>query len=223
MRLSEGVITNHNRHHLPTDKMLKKTLISLAALAIAASASAEFRWGPAAGINISNMRWKQKLLQTNTLVGPQAGLMGEIMIPGIGFGIDLALKYSANGSTLHFGEHEVWAADGIGTAKVWVHQLQIPLNLRFKWTRMEGVEQYIAPFVYGGPVFNFNIATTDCPAIEHPAASFALQCGIGAELFEHWQISGGYLWGFSYELRTIKLDNFSASQRGWQINLAYLF
>ena len=150
----------------------------------------------------------------------------EIGMPptgGIGFGIDLGLRYNLHGAHVDFGEHEVWASDGIKNQNVWLHTIEIPFNLRFKWTRMNGFERTLAPFVFGGPVFSFTVGTNDAPAIEHPAGYVAMQCGAGVELFEHWQISGGYSWGISYQVRTIKLDNYSAQNRGGFINVAYLF
>ncbi len=203
--------------------MLKK-IVAIFLIAICAfGASAEFRWGPTVGVNISELYWKQKLVKTDMLAGPNVGVMGEIMIPGIGFGVDIALKYSMHGANVNFGDQYIWSSDGYGKEKLWFHTVQIPLNIRFKWTRMNGFEHYIAPFVYGGPVFNFNVATTKLPIIEHPAGSFGMQCGIGGEFFERYQLSAGYYWGISYDVRTVKLDNFSGRTRGWQVNLAVLF
>ena len=173
--------------------MIKKIFALVAALSIAFGAAAEFRWGPTAGLNVSSFFWKQKLCKTTQLAGFQVG------------------------------EHEVWASDGIGNQKVWMHTLEIPLNLRFKWTRMQGLERYIAPFVYGGPVFTFNVATNRQPALEHPAATIGLQCGLGGEIFEKFQVSAGYVWDVSYQIRTKKLDNYSARAQGWLLNVAYLF
>lgn len=202
--------------------MIKRILAIMLIAITTFGASAEFRWGPTAGINISELYWKQKLVKTDLLTGPNVGVMGEIMIPGIGFGIDVALKYSMHGANVNFGDQYIWSSQGFGKEKVWFHTLQIPLNVRFKWTRMNGFEHYAAPFVYGGPVFNFNLSTTKLPIIEHPAGSVALQCGIGGEFFERYQLSAGYYWGVSYDIRTTQLDNFSARARGWQINVAVL-
>lgn len=202
---------------------MKKIILAFLLSLVVFGASAEFRWGPSVGVNISELYWKQDLVKTSMFAGPNVGVMGEIMIPGIGFGIDIGLKYSMHGATVNFGEHKIWSSDGFGKEKLEFHTLQIPLNLRFKWTRMNGFEQKLAPFVYGGPVFSFNLSTSKCAAIEHPAGSMAMQCGIGGEIFEHWQVSAGYLWGISYDCRTVKLDNFSARNRGWQVNVTYLF
>ena len=186
-------------------------------------ASAEFRWGPTAGVNFSTLHWKQNLTKTSMRTGFDAGLAAELMIPGIGFGIDLGLRYNMHGAKFNFGDHKIWAIDGIQNQNVWLHTLEIPLNLKFKWTRMNGFERTLAPFVYGGPVFNFTLGTNDAPALEHPLGYVAVQVGAGVELFEHYQISGGYSWGVSYQVRTIKLDNYSAQPRGGFIQLAYFF
>lgn len=202
--------------------MRKFLLITIFAL-VALGASAEFRWGPTAGVNFSTLHWKQDLAATSMRTGFDAGIAGELMIPGIGFGIDMALRYNLHGAHVNFGDHKIWAIDGIPNQNVWLHTLEIPLNLKFKYTRLNGLERTIAPFIYGGPVFNFTLATNNCPAIEHPAGYVALQVGAGAELFEHFQISGGYSWGVSYQVRTVKLDNYSAQPRGGFIQLAYFF
>ena len=202
---------------------MKKIILTLLIVLTSFSTMAEFRWGPTAGVNFSTLSWKQDLVETRMRTGFNAGVMGEIMIPGIGFGVDIGLKYAMHGAKVNFGEREVWKMDNFGNETVTFHTLQIPLNVRFKYTRMNGFENYLAPFVYGGPVFTFNLSTSKLSCIEHPVGSFALQCGIGAEIYEKWQISAGYLWGLSYDVRTVKLDNFSARNRGWQINLAWLF
>lgn len=201
--------------------MFRKLLVLTIIMTSAFLASAEFRWGPTAGVNFNTLHWKQDLAKTTFLTGGQVGIAGELMIPGIGFGIDLGIHYNLHGAHVNFGDYEVWSSSGIHNQNVWLHTLEIPLNLKFKWSRMNGFEQYIAPFVFGGPVFNFTVGTNRQPALEHPAGYVAIQCGLGAEIFEKYQISGGYSWGISYQVRTIKLDNYSAQPRGWFINLAY--
>lgn len=198
-------------------------LVAVAVIIGVFSANAGFRWGPTAGANFYNFHFKQKLIESDMTPGPQVGVMGEIMIPGIGFGVDFGLRYNMHGAKLHLGEKEVWASDGYGTEQCWLHTLQIPLNLRFKYTRFGGFEDYLAPFVYGGPVFSFTVGHNNLKALEYPTGCFGLQCGIGAEIMKHFQISGGYYWGLTYEIRTRKLDNFSARSQGCTVNLTYLF
>ena len=202
---------------------MKKILAALLLICVAFGASAKFRWGPTVGVNFNTWHWKQKLITSEMLPGFNAGVMGEVMIPGIGFGIDFAVRYSMMGGKVYFVEKEVWASSGIGTTDLYMHTLQIPLNLRFKWTRMNGIENYIAPFVYGGPVFNFHLAHSKCEAVENPLGSVGLRCALVAEVWKRYQISFGYNWDVTYDVRTKKLDNFSARSEGWFIDAAILF
>lgn len=203
--------------------LMKKFLVAILLAVVAFGASAKFRWGPTVGVNFADFYWKQHLLQTDMTTGFQAGLIGEIMIPGIGFGVDLALKYANMGAKVHFGDRPVWSLDGYGMQNIRYHNLQIPLNVRFKWTRMDGFEHYLAPIVFAGPVLNFNLATSKCDAVTHPTASFGLQCGIGGEVLERIQLTAGYRWGLTYDIQTVKLDEFSARTQNWFVDLTYLF
>ncbi len=201
-----------------------KRIISIFLLSlITLTAAAEFRWGPTAGVNISKFYWKQPLLHSDNRCGFQAGVMGEIMIHGIGFGIDFAARYNMHTSTVNLADHYVWSSDGYNNQNFSLHAIDIPVHLRFKWRRMDGLEHYVAPFVYVGPVFSFNVAQSNCKAIEHPEGSVGIDFAIGGEFLEHIQLSVGYQWGVTYDLRTVKLENLSAKTSSWNINLAYLF
>ncbi len=187
------------------------------------SASAEFRWGPSAGWNLTNYYWKEPLLHSAQRSGFQAGLLGEIMIPGIGFGIDLGARYAYREATINLGEYPVWSNQGYENGPFRLHRLEIPIHLRFKWTRMDGLEHYVAPFAFAGPVVAFNLKQSDCKAMEHPAGSLGIEVGLGGEFLEHIQLSASYIWGVAYDMRTVKLDNNSARSQSWNINVAYLF
>ncbi len=192
-------------------------------LAVAFGASAKFRWGPVVGANFPYYYWEQNLVESTTLAGFSAGVQCELMIPGIGFGVDFGLRYVNRGGKVAFDDQYVWASDGIGTTDLRLQTVQIPVNLRFKWTRMNGVENYIAPFIYGGPEFNFNVASTKCDAVKRAGASVGLGVGLGAELFKRYQLSGGYVWDVTYDVKTHKLDDFSARLEGWVVNFAVMF
>ena len=97
---------------------MRKIIVALLMTVTAFSALAEFRWGPTAGINVSELYWKQDLVENKLLVGPNVGVMGELMIPGIGFGVDFALKYSMHGSNVDFGQQNIWSSDGYGKEDV---------------------------------------------------------------------------------------------------------
>lgn len=202
---------------------MKRFLLTLMVLAVALGASAKFRWGPVVGANFLHYNWKQQLVESTTIPGFNVGVQCEVMIPGIGFGIDFGLRYVNRGGRVAFDDQYVWSSDNIGTTDLRLHTVQIPLNLRFKWTRMDGFENYLAPFVYGGPQFNFNVANTKCEAVKRASASVGLGVGLGVEIFKRFQLSGGYLWDVTYDVRTHKLDDFSSRLEGWVVDFAVLF
>lgn len=200
-------------------------LLAVAIIAAAASLTAkgEFRWGATAGVDFTNLIFKQDLIKIGKTLGPTLGVQGEMMFPGIGFGIDIGAIYSMQGAWLHLGDKRIWAVDGYGKERSYLHTLSIPINLRFKWTRMNGIEDYIAPFVFGGPVFNFTIAHNKLKAMEYPGGSIGVQAGLGFELFKRWQIQAAHVWGMTYAIKAVKLQDFSARERYWTVRATYFF
>lgn len=198
-------------------------MIALALMVSVLTASAEFRWGPTAGANFTSYHFKQDLIDVKMQTGFQAGIVGELMFPGIGFGVDIGLQYSMHGAKINLGQKEVWASDGYGDERLTLHTLQLPIHLRFKYTRLNGLERTIAPFVFAGPNFSFHLSDNDIQAFEYPAGTVSIQFGLGAELWERLQVFGTYDLGVSYEIRTRKLDNFSARPSTWTVGVAYLF
>lgn len=192
-------------------------------LAVTLQAKAEFRYAATAGIGISTLDFKQDLFKVNGIVGPQAGVQGELMFPGIGLGIDIAAYYAMLGAKCDLGSKKIWWIDGYGKENIFLHTLEIPLNLKFKWTRMNGLEDIVAPMAFGGPVFSFNIAHSGCKAMEYPFGSIGVRAGLGVELYKKWQVSGSYTWGMTYSTKAVKLENMSARNNYWSIRVAYFF
>lgn len=197
--------------------------IAATAAVLPHAARAQFRYAPIAGVTVNDLVFKQNLVGVWQQVGYTAGIQGELMFPGIGFGIDLGLMYNQQGAKVGLGEKEVWAWEGYRDERVYIHSLLIPVHLRFKYTRLNGLEEIIAPFVYGGPDFNIQLAHGHCKAFEYSGGDLGLTAGGGAELFQRWQVSVSYTWGMTYALRTRLLDNFSAQSRQWMVRVAYFF
>ena len=185
-------------------------------------AKAEFRWGPTVGIDTSSLKFKQNFLSTGQIVGPQAGVVGELMFPGIGFGIDISAFYSMQGGSMDLGRWPIWSKE-YGNDKSLLHTLSVPIDLRFKWTRMNGIEDYIAPYVFGGPVFDFHIGHNRLKAMEYAFGSIGLQAGLGVELYKRWQVQGSYVWGMTYAMKAVKLLDFSGRCSYWSVRVAYMF
>lgn len=194
------------------------------------SASAQFRWGATAGADLSTLKFKQDLFTVDQAVGGTVGIQGEMIFPGIGFGIDVGLNYTLRGAKLHLGEKEIWASQGYTDPRLMLHDIDIPVNLRFKWTRMQGLEDYIAPFVFGGPVFSIcaghgGVTTEADPkgALQFAGMDLGVQAGLGFELYKRWQVSGSYNWGMTYATKTRLLDDLSARSRTWTFRITYFF
>lgn len=206
---------------------MKKFLISLFVACVAFFASpgadAQIRWGAQAAFNINGLVLKQDLVSHSSSFGYSAGVIGELMFPGIGFGIDLGLGYNQSGGKINLGERLVWSSDGYGNEQVYLHNLSIPIHLRFKYTRLNGLEDIIAPFVYGGPEFNIQVAHGNCDALKYSGGDLGIGVGLGAELFKRWQVSGSYTWGMTYVFKTKLLDEFSSRTRQWSVRVAYFF
>lgn len=198
-------------------------LVMLLGLAGSYNASAQFRYGPMLGLTFSDLKFKQDLITIDKGTGFSAGLATEMMFPGIGFGMSSGIIYEMRGAMLHLGEKKVWASQGYGNERTYLHYIEIPVHLRFKWTRMAGIEDYWAPFVFGGPTFSILAGHNDIKALKYAYCDVGLTAGVGFELFKRWQIQCSYTWGMTYAEKTKLLDDFSAKNRTLDVRVAYLF
>lgn len=205
-----------------------KRRIVIAAVAVLAAlgsltANAEFRWNVTAGPTINTLKFKQDLVEVTNTVGYTGGINGEMMFPGIGFGLDFGLLYNQMGAKVNLGQRKIWSSLGFGNEQVYIHNITIPLHLRFKYTRLNGLEDKIAPLVFGGPEFSIQVAHNCGDAFKFSGGDLGLTCGGGMELFRRWQLTVQYTWGMTYALKTKLLDNFSAQSRQWTVRAAYFF
>ena len=165
---------------------MRKLSVALFALLAIFSASipakAELRYGPMLGMNLTTLKFKQSLIEVNKTAGMSAGVATEIMFPGIGFGINSGIYYEMRGAKLHLGDKLIWSSEGYGTVRSYLHYLEIPFHLRFKWTRMAGLEDYVAPFIYGGPTFSLLFGHSHIKALEYANGEIGLTLGGGVEI-----------------------------------------
>lgn len=205
------------------NKFLRIVLIFAAIMAGTVASHAEFRWGPTAGVSLSTLKFKQDVLTVKSIAGPTVGVQGELMFSGIGFGIDVAALYQMQGAKCDLGRWPLWADQGYGNESVLLHTLSIPVNLRFKWTRMSGIEDYVAPYVFGGPVVNFTLAHSNASAMNCAVGNIGVQAGMGFEILKRWQIQGSYTWGMTYACKAKRLIDFSAREKYWTVRAVYFF
>lgn len=203
-------------------KLFLTIIIAVAAIC-ATGTKAEFRYGPTAGVSITNLNFDQSLMTIDNSVGYSGGIMGELMFPGIGFGIDLGLMYEQRGATMHLGERLMWSSQGYGTERSYLHYLAIPIHLRFKYTRLNGFEDYLAPFIYAGPSIGFLLAHNKIDCLNYNTAELGIDVGIGAEIMRRWQVSVSFNYGMTNALSDKTLTDFNAVNTSWAFRVAYLF
>ena len=205
-----------------TRRILAAILIAIISLT-AFQSQAKLRWGATAGVTVNSLHFKQDLVTVSNTVGYTAGVTGEAIFPGIGLGVDIGLLYNQQGALVNLGERVIWSSLGYGNEHVYLHSINIPIHLRWKYTRLNGLEDKIAPIVFGGPEFDIQVAHGHCDAFKYSGGDLGLTAGVGAELWKNWQLTASYTWGMTYALKTQLLDQFSAQSRQWTVRLSYYF
>ena len=204
---------------------MKKIALLIAALLLsytAAMAQTTSRWGVTAGVNNNSVHFKQSdILPSERLWGPQAGVIGEMNFSGIGFGVDGSLLYTLKQGKVNYGDRVVWSAIGAGNETVAMHYIDVPLHLKFQFRRLSGLETTFMPLAYVGPQFSFLAHGSHSNLNSYPFVNVYLDMGVGCELFERWQIRGGYNFSIGQSFHTKLLDDNVAKNRTWYFNLTY--
>ena len=199
-------------------------LIIFAAIFGAFNSSAQFRYGAMVGGNLTSLNFKQDIASVDQSVGYSAGVVTEMMFPGVGFGLDFGLYYEQRGATLGLNDWPIWQNQGINTPqRAYLHYAVIPIHLRFKYTNLNGFEDTLAPFVFAGPSIGLLVGHSKLDCFDFPFGEFGLDFGIGAEIKRNWQLSVSYNIGFTYAMKDKILTNYSARNNTLSLRLAYLF
>ena len=207
-------------------KKIKLILVVVTMLgALVAQAQPQRRWGITAGGNYNEIHFKQtNIFKSDRMFGGSLGVTGELMIPGVGFGIDGSVLYTLRQGKIHFGDKKAWSSQGIETQAVQLHYIDVPLNLKFRYANLGGFESTMMPFVYAGPTFSFLAGHSKAnDALKYTTMSVLLHAGIGVELFNRVQISGGYSFSIGQNLSTKILDDHVAKHRTWFVQATYFF
>lgn len=205
-------------------KKIRLILVVAAVLgALVAQAQPQRRWGITASGNYNEIHFKQTdIFDSDRMFGGSLGITGELMIPGVGFGIDGSILYTLRQGKLHFGDKYAWSSQGIETQSVQLHYVDVPLNLKFRYANLGGFESTMMPFIYAGPTFSFLAGHSKAnDALKYTTVSVLLHAGIGVELFNRVQISGGYSFSIGQNLGTKLLDEHVAKHRTWFIQATY--
>ncbi len=209
-------------------KLLQHAIRAIALTAVIMSigtttASDQLRRDATAGNSMTDMHFKQQLVTVKKTPGFAAGIIGEMIFPGVGFGLDIGAQYQMLGAKANLGEKLMWNSQGYGNQRFYMHTLSIPVHLRFKYTRLNGFEEYLAPLIYVGPSFDFLLGHSKCEAFSFPFGSIGIAMGIGAEIFRKWQVTASFNLGMTYVTKADILTDYSAQNRVWKLSVAYFF
>lgn len=199
------------------------TLIAILAIFPSINTSAQARFGAVVGADVSTLHFNQDLITVDQSVGEIVGVKGELNIPGVGFGVDASLLYTQRGATLHLGEKEIWASQGYGTERSYLHYLEVPIHVRWMYSKLNGLENKIAPYIFAGPSFSFLVGHNSIDALSYAGMALSMDFGIGVQLFKKWQVAASYDLGLTYALKTKLLDDYSAQNRTWKLTVTYYF
>lgn len=195
-------------------------LVALMAIFVSVPASAEFRFGVKAGLNINKLHLSNfgDNVSSDNRCGFTAGVMTEFTVPIIGIGADLSLMYT------HMNERINDAGDKGSINK---NFLEIPLNLKYKFN-IPVVASIIKPMVYTGPTLALKLDKSAIDDLKTKTAQWGWNLGIGVELIKHLQFSGGYTFGINNivkktglvdeVIKDVKLKN-----NYWTVTAAWLF
>lgn len=202
---------------------MRKLLVTLVAALVAMAACAESRWGVTAGANYNDMHFKQSdIFESGHMVGGEVGVMGELIAPGIGFGIDGAVLYSMRGGKLHLGDKRAWAAQGVGTENAILHYIDVPIALKLKYHNLGGFENTLMPIIFAGPTISFLAGHSNCAdQLSYKTVSASLNMGLGVEIKNRVQVKAGYQFGLGESVRTKLLDEHIAKNRTWFLTATY--
>lgn len=205
---------------------IKFLIISVALLsAISSFAQPVRRWGVTVGGNYNEIHFKQTdIFESDRMFGGSVGITGDMMIPGVGFGIDGSILYTLRQGRLHLGDRRIWESQGLGNEVARQHYIDVPINLKFRYSKLGGLESTLMPFIYAGPTFSFLVGHNKMgDALKYTPVNVLLHAGIGVELFNKVQVSGGYSFSVGQNLGTKLLDDHVAKHRTWFIQATYFF
>lgn len=196
-------------------KTLKKALlVAIVAIFTVGSASADFRWGIKAGLNFSNLNLKNfqsSVTDPGNRTGWQAGLMAEFTIPIVNIGADASLMYMRQ----NVDDNVAYKNKDF---------IDLPINLKWK-IGLPVVGKIISPIIYTGPDFLFALNKNTINDFKSKTCEVGWNIGIGLQLVNHLQITGGYTIGLNGVAKYMDVDtqNYKVKKNYWTVSAAYLF
>lgn len=195
------------------------TLVVLCALT-ATTASAQFRFGIRAGVNINKLSLNDAAsnpVDSENRTGFTGGVTADFGLPLTGLMVDGSLLYTHRNDKL-----TVSGANGVNTT-LKRDYLDIPINLKYR-IDMLGV---VKPYLFTGPDFAIMVSDDD-DNLADSKTYVSWNVGAGVELLNHLLISASYNIGLSNSIKDatgLGGDNglVNGKDRTWMVTAAYMF
>lgn len=202
-------------------------LAVIATIAVAMPASAQFRFGIKAGMNVNSVSFSN--LNDNFDKENRSGFFGgittEFTVPIIGLGFDLSVLYShrnvegdikGNNDLENILKNEDFRKQDY---------IEIPLNLKYKLS-LPAISKIVTPYLTTGPSIAFKCSKAAATAAyEEKKFDAAWNVGGGVQLIEHLQVGVNYSWGMTNALKFIGEGKGAdlGKINGWKISAAWFF
>lgn len=192
----------------------KALLVAIIAIFTVGSASADFRWGIKAGVNFSDLNLKNipsSVTDPGNRTGWQAGLMAEFTIPIVNIGADASLMYMRQ----NLDKNDAYSNKDF---------IDLPINLKWK-IGLPVVGKIISPIIYTGPDFLFALNKHTIEDFKTKTCEVGWNVGIGLQLINHLQITGGYCFGLNGVAKYVGInpEDQKVKKNYWSVSAAYLF
>lgn len=199
-------------------KSFKSLFVTLAViLAVAAPASAQFRWGIKAGATVNKLSFDKDVISSDNRTGFTGGLIFEFTAPLIGIGMDASILYANRSFEYTYDNNGVTATDHKTRSYI-----DIPLNLKYK-LGLPGIGKFITPFVTTGPDFSFLCSKKNIEnAFKNKSFDFAWNFGLGVQFLNKLQLAANYGLGITNSVSGNDAM-YDSKNRTWTITAAWLF
>ena len=202
---------------------MKKFFLAVAMLFIiggATTASAQFKFGIVAGMNMSKLSFDDgKYFNSEHRAGWYVGPKVWFSIPVVGLGINASAQYSQRRMNVKSGDGE----DAVSDSKN-LNTIEIPINVRYTL----GLGSIASVYAETGPQFGFNVGNkTVSEVAKFKSSNVTWNVGIGARVLGHLEAGVGYNIALSKfgelvpDALTGTKNDFKSNT--WQVQLAYLF
>lgn len=197
-------------------KTLQKVLlVAFVAIFSFGYASADFRFGVKAGLNITNFDINDPagtFTNEANRTGWQAGIMAEFTLPILNLGMDASVLYARQ----NLNDNEAYENKDF---------LDIPVNIKWK-IGLPVVGNIITPMIFTGPDFLIALNKETFSNIESRTCEVGWNFGLGVELLKHLQITGSYSLGLNDVAKytdVVNTSDLKAKKNYWTVSAAYLF